>query len=141
MKGCLEVDALVGLGAALDWRLEEGLEHLRECVHCRRRLERLGELSGTLGATIEPRPGFEERVIASLFRPGGAGQVRLRRAWLAALLNPALAGLTAFFAIALAGGELPASALDLPALLACVTVAGVTFWWNHAQRSAATSPG
>lgn len=41
MSECLDVDVLLDIGQALDWRVEEGLSHFRTCTDCRTQLETL----------------------------------------------------------------------------------------------------
>ena len=38
MNDCMGTDALASIAAALEWKLDAGLEHLRTCAECRTRL-------------------------------------------------------------------------------------------------------
>jgi hypothetical protein len=41
MSECLDADALLDIGRALGWKVEEGVSHLRSCTDCRAQLETL----------------------------------------------------------------------------------------------------
>jgi hypothetical protein len=41
MTPCLDTEAMLDIGHALEWRIDEGLSHLRTCAECRTQLEML----------------------------------------------------------------------------------------------------
>ena len=52
MSECLDTDAILEIGHALEWNIEEGLSHLQTCAECRRQLEILQRTrEGLLGST------------------------------------------------------------------------------------------
>ncbi len=144
MNDCFEVDDLVTLGAALGWSPTERLRHLSGCEGCRQRLEEVRALHETLNASIAPRAGFTDRVLRSL----GGGEARQTSGVviessavrLVRFVNPALAGLTAFFALALAAGSSGSPGPGLPTLLASGFVAAATLWWDRRSRAVPASP-
>ncbi len=144
MSSCFDVDDLVALNAALGWRPVEGLRHLSECDVCRSKIEEIGALHGTLDAAIDPRPGFTDLVLRT-FTGEVAGQtsheaVGPRPSRLVRFINPALAGVTAFFALALAAGNSGSPGPGLPTLLASGLVAAATLWWNQRRRAVRAKP-
>jgi predicted anti-sigma-YlaC factor YlaD len=134
MRGCLDRDALVTLGAALDWEIEERLRHLAECESCRAELKRLATVHSVLGEELQPAPGFADRVLHALRVEPGARPARSRLPRLAGVLNPVLAALTSFFAVAFVATGQGVPELGPPALFVSLLVAVVTVWWNRARR-------
>ncbi len=143
MSGCIDIDDLITMSAALGWRPADGLRHLSECESCRSKLDEIGALHQTLAAAVEPRPGFTDLVVRRL-AGGGAGQTSYEAVgWsplLARFINPALAGLTTFFALALAAGSSGSPGPGLPTLLAAALVAAATLWWDRRHGAARSRP-
>ena len=106
---CLDTDALVSVGAALDWDVPGRLDHLAACERCRAGLADLADLRGKLTG-IAAVPGIDP----------------------AALTGHALAGLTTGRTPAAQGGAVPAPAgaasrrTDRVAAVATFLVAGAT---------------
>lgn len=143
MSDCFELDDLVTLGAVLGWSPTERLRHLSACEGCRQRLEEVRALHEALDTAIAPRAGFTDRVLRSL----GDGETRRstgvtagsEAAGLVRLINPVLAGATAFFVLALAAGS-GSPGPGLPALAASGLVAAATLWWDRRSRAVRASP-
>lgn len=141
MSDCFDLDDLVTLNATLGWMPKERLRHLSECEVCRLKLEEIGALHEALDAAIEPRPGFTDRVVRSLTGEAAGRTTReavgRRPSWLVRFVNPTLAGLTAFFALALAAGSSGSPGPGLPTLLASALVAAITLWWDQRRGAIA----
>jgi hypothetical protein len=63
---CLDADAILALGHALDWKVEEGLRHLRTCGDCRAQLETLQRTHEELTASTPVDPKTLQRISAAL---------------------------------------------------------------------------
>ena len=140
MNRCLDTETLVAIGTALDWDAMDALEHVAQCEGCRGQLDRLATLHGALAEEIDPNAGFTSRVVGSLVAreteriPPGFG--------LADLINPAFAGATAFFAIALASAQSGSIQMGPPVLLAAAAAAGAAYWRDRSTSAVTpSSPG
>jgi len=132
MTSCLDDDALVSLGSALDWD-GEVLQHLLQCADCKEQLRQLSAVRQIVDITAGPRPAFMQEVMIQLHgselmterRTGSASQ------WIQ-LLNPLLAAVTALGVIqmAAAGSRLP---IGPQVIIMPVVVAVTTWWWNRKQ--------
>ncbi len=132
MSNCLDTDTLVGVGAAIGWETEDTLRHIATCQECHEELRRLAKLHGVLNDQLQPMPGFTERVLGGLRAP----DPRSHRRWsFVGAFNGLLAGMTAFFAIALgSAGSAPVS-FGPPVLVVAMVVAIATAWWNQVNRA------
>lgn len=66
MSECLDTDAVLTIGHALDWNVEEGLSHLRTCMNCRAELETLQRTREGLLASTPVDPETQQRISAAL---------------------------------------------------------------------------
>ena len=128
MSNCLDTDTLVGVGAAMGWETDT-LRHIATCQECHEELRRLAKLHGVLNDQLQPMPGFTERVIGDLRAPDPTPRSHRRWSFVGAF-NGLLAGVTAFFAIALSAGSAPVS-FGPPVLVVAMVVALATAWWNQ----------
>jgi hypothetical protein len=135
MTECLEADTLVALGEALDWTTEEGLEHLLTCDVCRDQLRSLARLHGVLSEEIAPAEGFTDQVVGGLRLAQAISPVQRGRR-LIGILNAALAGITAFFVVALAVSSASGMTMGPSVALVSAAAAAATLWWNRARRPA-----
>ncbi len=130
MTNCLDTDTLVGVGAAIGWETEDTLRHIATCQECHEELRRLAKIHGVLNHEMQPMPGFTERVLGGLRAPGLPPRSDRRWSFVGAF-NGLLAGMTAFFAIALgSSGSAPVS-FGPPVLVVAMVVAIVTASWSH----------
>ncbi len=128
MKSCLDIDALMAVGAALNWRSDDGLRHLAECESCRAQLAELAVVRQSLTEVAEPADGFVDLVMATL-PDAGSEVVEGSEPWTALdLVNPVLAGLTALVAVLLVGKPIVAPGA---AAIGAAIAAGATLWWNR----------
>ncbi len=127
MNRCLDLDRLVSIGSAVDWQVDELLDHLHDCNNCREELGRLASVRGALGAEETPRPEFVDDVMADLVTID-ARRGSMRRV-LSLSLTPLIAGMTAFFAIAMAATATSPVGLG-PVAFGALTVAIGAAWWN-----------
>ena len=134
MSNCLDTDTLVGVGAAIGWETEDTLRHIATCQECHEELRRLAKLYGVLNDQLQPMPGFTERVLGDLRAPDPTLHSPRRWSFVGAF-NGLLAGMTAFFAIALgSAGSAPVS-FGPPVLVVAMVVAIATAWWNQVNRA------
>lgn len=127
MKRCLDVDRLVTLGAAVDWKVEELLEHLLACSDCREQLGRLATVHDTLN-TEEPAPPELVAAVISDMSFRQARRASIGRS-LTRSLTALLAGMTTLFSVPLvASGTSPVS--FGPVAGAAVAVALAMVWWS-----------
>ncbi len=129
MTSCLGPNNLVAVGAAVDWHVDEALDHLRNCAVCREELARLASVHGVLTAQETPRAGFTDDVMADLV----ATETRRAsaRRLISISLTPILAGATAFFSIAMAATGPSPVRVGPVAIAAAIGVALVTGWWDR----------
>ena len=66
MSECLDIDAILAIGHALDWNVEEGLSHLRTCTDCRAQLDTLQRTRAGLLASTPVAAGTLHRISAAL---------------------------------------------------------------------------
>ncbi len=132
MNRCLDGDTLVSLGAALDWDTDEGLRHVVDCQSCKQQLRQLAELHRHLTEEIKPRPDFTDEVIESIGVHRDRQPEVGNRMTLWGLLNPLMASVAVFFAIAYTSAGDPQAQLEfLPAILVSLAGGAVTLWWNR----------
>jgi len=81
MSECLDADAILAIGHALDWRIAEGLSHLRTCVECRAQLETLQRTREGLLASTPVDPEALRQISAAL-REAGSGELQSARRWI-----------------------------------------------------------
>lgn len=107
MSECPETDVIVTIGDALNWRVEEGLRHLRVCEECNARIELLPLTRAAL-TSIEPVvDAVLDNVCDALRAAARAERNRERRAgrWTAAV-ETALSGTTAVIIVISSGIEI-----------------------------------
>jgi hypothetical protein len=63
---CLDADAILALGHALDWKVEEGLRHLRSCGDCHAQLQILQRTREELLASTPVDLKTLQRISAAL---------------------------------------------------------------------------
>ncbi len=130
MSSCLDTDTLVGIGAAIGWETEDTLRHIATCQECHEELRRLAKIHAVLNHESQPMTGFTERVLDGLRAPGRTP--RPHRRWsLVGAFNGLLAGMTAFFAIALGSSGSAAVSFGPPVFVVAMVVAIVTASWSH----------
>ena len=66
MNACLSTDAIVAIGAALDWEIADGLRHLQTCDECREQLESLRLTRAGFADTEPVDPEVLQRISAAL---------------------------------------------------------------------------
>lgn len=133
MTRCLESEELVAIGTAVDWLVEETLDHLQHCNRCREEIARLTLVHRALSAQEVPRAGFTDQVMASIAATD-ARRARARRL-VSVSLTPILAGATAFFAIALAATGPSPIEIGPVAIAASIGVAALIALWDARQRA------
>ena len=137
MNHCWDEDRLVSLGAALDWDTDEGLRHVVDCRSCQQQLRELSELHRDLTEEMKPRPDFTDDVIRSIGVHGNWQLEVANRMTPLSVLNPLLASMAVFFAIAYASAGDPQMQLDLlPVILVSLAGGAVTLWWNRTHPPA-----
>jgi hypothetical protein len=100
MNGCLDADALLAIGHALDWNVEERLSHLRTCADCRAQLETLQRVRDALQASTPVDPDAVRRITAALREAGSEERHRARqRSGLRQIAEACAAGVTAVLVI------------------------------------------
>lgn len=100
MNDCLDADALLAIGHALDWKVEERLSHLRTCADCRAQLGILQRVRNEVLASTPVDPDTVRRITAALREAGREERLRVRqRSRLRQIAEACAAGLTALLAI------------------------------------------
>jgi hypothetical protein len=66
MSDCLDADATLAIGDALEWRISEGLSHLATCGECRARLELMQRIRRSVLASTPVDTAIVEEVCAAL---------------------------------------------------------------------------
>jgi hypothetical protein len=100
MSQCLSADAIVSIGDALQWDVQQGLQHLQACEECRAQIDAL-RLTRSSFAEAEPvDEGVLRRITAAV---GDAARdererTRSRTAWTQAF-EAAMAGVTALMIV------------------------------------------
>jgi predicted anti-sigma-YlaC factor YlaD len=118
---CPDTDSLITIGAAIEWRIDEFLDHLRDCSDCRENLRNLSVVQVALSEVSQPHPATLSRAMADVT----TADARIERFWktISLSLTPLFAGFTAFFT--LASGRTSFGA----AVLGGALVAVGTLWW------------
>jgi hypothetical protein len=128
MSECLDADALLAIGHALDWRIEEGLIHFQTCADCRAQLETLQlTREGLLAST--PVESETLRRVAAMLHDAGAREIRdAGRGTRHQVAEACAAGVTALITLASirAPLESPATAVIAFSLGAILMVAGTS---------------
>ena len=140
MKGCIDVDRLVTLGAAIDWKTEGVLDHLLACSDCREELGRMAMVHGALSAQ-EPVPPEVIGEVMSELSARREQRPSIERV-LTRALTAVLAGMTTVFALTLvvsgASGASGTSTVSFgPVAGAAVAVALAMAWWGDREAGAA----
>ena len=139
MNRCLETATLVALSEAVGWKdAEKSLRHVLACQECREQLQRLATLRDALNEEAVPAPGFTERVVRSV-RLDRQLKPSPGRGPLLGLANALLAGVTAFFVVALAGSGGAAGSPAPAVLVVSLLAASATWGWNRLHRTPATA--
>jgi predicted anti-sigma-YlaC factor YlaD len=133
MNACLEADDLVALGAAVHWDVDDVLEHLAACEGCREQLRGLRAAYHAAAATMTPAAGFSDAVMNAIGERNAAR--RSPRFRMTALLTPALAAMTAFFAVLMMTSGDAATLAATPVFAICVAAGLATRWWNRLSMS------
>ena len=141
MSRCFDADALVTLGSVFEWKLDEALRHLNECESCRVQLRQLATMRDALDEEMEPDRGFVDRVMRDVAREREMETATERRPGLLDVLNPTLAGATAFVALLLAGGGSAPFRPGLAVVIAAAGAALLTLWWNLGRPAAVDGGG
>lgn len=129
MTPCLDTEAILGIGHALEWRIGDGLSHLRTCAECRTQLDMLQRIrEGVLASESVDTSALDEITTAlrqAAHEDLSAGR---RRAWLWQAAEACAAGVTGLIAINSSGVPLegPAVAVGAFSIAAILMVAGST---------------
>jgi hypothetical protein len=126
MSRCPETDAILTIGDAFGWDVEEGLRHLQTCDDCRARIEVLRLAHAGLAETEPVDVAVLRNVTAAVGAAAARDRQRSRTAGvLAQWAEPVLAGVTALVIVTSsrvpvdgAGSALLAFALGIALLLA-----------------------
>ncbi len=129
MSHCPDVDQLLSVANALDWQVQEGLEHLRECERCGDYFAQLASVHAVLEARTEPRAGFADEVMRSL--PDAEPATRRWIATTLSVVNPALAAFTTLFVLGLAANSPTPLPFGTPIFVVVVLAAAVTAAWSR----------
>jgi hypothetical protein len=127
MSGCLDTDAILTIGHALAWNVEEGLSHLRTCTNCRAQIETLRRTREELLASTPVDPQTLQRISAALHEASrGTFDLARRRKRLRRVAEACAAGVTALLILVSNGVPIegPATALVGFSLGAILMVAG-----------------
>jgi anti-sigma factor RsiW len=129
MIPCLEAEAILGVGHALEWRIGEGLSHLRTCAECRTQLEMLQRIREEVLASESVDAAALDEINTALrqaAREDLSAARRRARLWQAA--EACTAGVTGLIAINSSGVPLegPAVAAAAFSIAAILMVAGST---------------
>ncbi len=133
MNVCLEADDLVALGAAVQWNVDEVLEHLAGCEGCREQLRSLRAVYHSAADTITPAAGFTDVVMQAIDERHAAPT--RPRFHMTSLLTPALAAMTTFFAVLMISSGDAAALTGIPVLVACAVAGLSTLGWNRFNMS------
>lgn len=127
MTPCLDAEAILGIGHALDWRIGEGLSHLRTCAECRTQLEMLQRTrEGVLASESVDLAALDEITTALRHAAREDLSAARRRARLRQAAEACAAGVTGLIAINSSGVPLegPAVAIAAFSIAAILMVAG-----------------
>ena len=129
MTPCLDAEAIVGIGHALEWRIGEGLSHLRTCAECRTQLEMLQRIREEVLSGESVDVASLDEIMAALRQAGREDLTAARRrAWLWQAAEACAAGVTGLIAINSSGVPLEGPAVMVAAfsIAAILMVAGST---------------
>ncbi len=135
MNACLEADDLVALGTAVQWHVDEALEHLAGCDGCREQLRTLRAVYHQASDAITPAAGFSDAVMQAIGEQRAARPTASSRFRVTSLLTSAFAGMTTFFAILLTSSGGATALTGIPVLVTCGAAALGTLWWNRFNMS------
>jgi hypothetical protein len=129
MIPCLDAEAIVGIGDALEWRIGEGLDHLRTCAECRTQLEMLQRIREEVLAGESVDAAALDAITTAL-RQAAREELSAarRRARLWQVAEACAAGVTGLIAINSSGVPLEGPAVGVAAfsIAAILMVAGST---------------
>jgi hypothetical protein len=137
MSDCLDADATLAIGHALEWRISEGLSHLHTCGECRARLELMQRIRLGVLASTPVDPAALEEVRAALRQASRDDLSRGRRhTGIRQVVEACTAGVTGLIAVTANGVSVedPTVAVVAFALGAILMTAG-----NAVARSLPTS--
>jgi hypothetical protein len=129
MTPCLDAEAILGIGHALEWRIGEGLSHLRTCAECRTQLDMLQRIRDGVLASESVDAAAVDEITTALRQAAredlSAARCRARL-WQAG--EACAAGVTGLIAINSSGVPLegPAVAVAAFSIAAILMVAGST---------------
>ena len=114
MSECLDTDAMLAIGDALDWDVSEGLRHLEACNECRTRLEalRLTRLAFLETGPVDPAVVRQISAAVSAAARAERGRRRQRRRWVGAA-EPLVAGVTGLTIVVSSGIRIESTAAGL----------------------------
>ncbi len=124
MTNCLDIDTLAAVGQALDWNIDERLDHLVECPSCRESLATLAATQHALGKEEVVAPELVDRIMTAL-PVNQAEEPRSTRKWNPVVIfNGGLVMITtmalAVMATAQSGGPLPGWPVSVAGLVAAM---------------------
>ena len=124
MTNCLDIDTLAAVGQALDWNIDERLDHLVECPSCRESLATLAATRHALGREEVIAPELVDRIMTAL-PVNQAGEPGSARKWNPVVIfNGGLVMITtmalAVMATAQSGGPLPGWPVSVAGLVAAM---------------------
>lgn len=137
MTDCLDTDTLAAVGQALDWNVDQRLDHLVGCPSCRELLTTLAAARHALAQEEVVDPELVDSIMASFPSrsdtrpfPGltSPGPVGLVNGLMVAVLTVVISGMAALQSAGPAPG--------LPSIVAGLLV-GVAYWWWNERRLAA----
>lgn len=127
MSDCLDADATLAIGQALEWRIPDGLSHLHTCGECRARLELMHRIRLGVLASTPVDPAALEEVCAALRQASRDGLSRGRRhTRIRQVVEACTAGVTGLIAVTAHGVSVedPAAVVVAFALGAILMTAG-----------------
>ena len=129
MIPCLDDEALLGIGQALEWRTGEGLSHLHTCAHCRTQLEILQRIRAEMLASESVDAATLHEITAAVRQAGREERFAARRRpplWQVG--EACAAGVTGLIAVNSSGVPIegPGVAVVAFSLAAILMVAGTT---------------
>ncbi len=124
MTDCLDIDTLAAVGQALDWNINERLDHLVECPSCRESLATLAATRRALGKEEVVAPELVDRIMTALPVNQAEEPVSARKWNPVVFFNAGLVMITtmalAVMATAQSGGPLPAWPVSVAGLVAAM---------------------
>jgi len=129
MTPCLDAEAILGIGDALEWRIGEGLSHLRTCAECRTQLEMLQRIREEVLSSESVDAAALDEITTALRQAAREDlSAARRRARLWQAVEACAAGVTGLIAINSSGIPLESSAVAVAAfsIAAVLMVAGRT---------------